>query len=194
MRKLAFLAAGSGLLALGAVVLFESSSTAQQAPAQPPRPWVLSVADSGNLKGPRQPIFFRHDIHVGVNKTPCQYCHYSVDESPEPGIPSMATCMGCHLVVGGRDSSDRAEIKKLRDAWNAKQPIEWTRVHTIARHAHFPHMRHIKVLGPNACQTCHGDVARMPQVFRVQNVNDMGFCITCHLQRGVNRDCTACHY
>ena len=91
MRKLALLAAGTGLLALGAVVLFEGSSTAQQAPAQPPRPWVLSVEDSAGLKGPKQPIFFRHDIHVGVNKTPCQYCHYSVAEASEPGIPSMAT-------------------------------------------------------------------------------------------------------
>jgi hypothetical protein len=64
----------------------------------------------------------------------------------------------------------------------------------VARHVHFPHSQHIKALGPNACQTCHGDVARMPQVFKVNNVNNMGFCITCHLQRNVTRDCTACHY
>jgi hypothetical protein len=31
-------------------------------------------------------------------------------------------------------------------------------------------------------------------VFRVNNVTNMGFCISCHLERGVNRDCTACHY
>jgi hypothetical protein len=156
--------------------------------------WVLTVADSADLKGPKQPIFFRHDIHVGVNKIPCQYCHSSVAESSEPGIPTMQSCMGCHLIVSGSDSSHRVEIKKLRDAWNAKQPVEWVRVHTLARHAHFPHMRHIKALGPNACQTCHGDVARMPQVFQVNNVNNMGFCITCHNQRNINRDCTACHY
>jgi hypothetical protein len=55
-------------------------------------------------------------------------------------------------------------------------------------------MRHIKALGPNACQTCHGDIARMPQVFKVNNINNMGFCITCHVERKINRDCTACHY
>ena len=49
---------------------------------------------------------------------------------------------------------------------------------SLARHAHFPHQRHIKALGPNACATCHGDVSRMPQVFKVNNVNNMGFCIT----------------
>lgn len=196
MRKLAFFAAGSLLLAAGAAALVQRPTTAQQAPvrADTLAAWVLSAGDSADLKGPRQPIFFRHDIHVGVNKTPCQYCHYSVAESSEPGIPSMQTCMGCHLIVSGSDSSHRVEIKKLRDAWNAKQPVEWVRVHTLARHAHFPHMRHIKALGPNACQTCHGDVARMPQVFQVNNVNNMGFCITCHTQRNVNRDCTACHY
>jgi len=28
----------------------------------------------------------------------------------------------------------------------------------------------------------------------VNNINNMGWCINCHLARGVNRDCTACHY
>ena len=83
---------------------------------------------------------------------------------------------------------------ELRDAFRDKKPVQWVRIHTIAKHAHFPHMRHIKVLGPNACQTCHGDVARMPQVFKVNNVNNMGFCVSCHVERKVNRDCTACHY
>jgi cytochrome c7-like protein len=198
MRKLALLGAGMLALALSAAAVLKRPAGALQTPA-PAKPdslvaWVLAKGDTASLKGPRQPVFFRHDIHVGVYKTPCQYCHYSVDESPEPGMPTMATCMGCHLVIGGSDSSHKAEIKKVRDSWNNKQPIEWVRIHSVARHVHFPHMRHIKVLGPNACQTCHGDVARMPQVFKVQNINNMGFCVTCHLQRKVNRDCTACHY
>ncbi len=198
MRKLALLGVGTLALALSAAAILKRPAGALQTPA-PAKPdslvaWVLTKGDTARLKGPRQPVFFRHDIHVGVYKTPCQYCHYSVAESSEPGIPTMATCMGCHLVIGGSDSSHKAEIKKVRDSWNNKQPVEWVRVHSVARHVHFPHMRHIKVLGPNACQTCHGDVARMPQVFKVQNVNNMGFCITCHLQRKVNRDCTACHY
>jgi len=195
MRKLAFLGAGSLVLAVAATV-FRNASSAEQAPARPDSlvAWVLAAGDTARLKGPRQPVFFRHDIHVGVYKTPCQYCHYSVAESSEPGIPSVQSCMGCHLVIGGSDSTHKVEIRKVRDAWNNKQPIEWVRTHSVARHAHFPHMRHIKVLGPNGCQSCHGDVARMPQVFQVNTINNMGFCITCHLQRKVNRDCSACHY
>jgi hypothetical protein len=196
MRKLALLGAGSLLLALGAVVAVQRTSTAQQAPATPDTlmAWALAPGDSARLRGPRQPVFFRHDIHAGLNKIPCQYCHSTVAVSSEPGIPSMQSCIGCHLVIGGSDSSHKVEIQKVRDANGKGQPIEWVRVHTLARHVHFPHMRHIKVLGPNACQTCHGDVARMAQVFQVNNINNMGFCITCHMQRKVNRDCTACHY
>ena len=103
MRKLALLGAGSLLLALGAAAVVQRTSTAQQAPAKPDSltAWVLQPGTPRDLKGPRQPIFFRHDIHAGANKIPCQYCHYSVAESSEPGIPSMQTCMGCHLVIGG---------------------------------------------------------------------------------------------
>jgi len=157
-------------------------------------PAPLTPADSASYKGPKQPIFFRHDIHAGQLKMQCQYCHYSAQVSSEPGIPSMQTCMGCHLAVAGKDSTNRAEIQKLKDAWNEGKPVEWIRIHNVARHVHFPHQRHIKAMGPNACATCHGNVARMPQVYQVQNVNNMGWCINCHLERNVNRDCTACHY
>jgi hypothetical protein len=200
MRKLVLIGAGAGAgaaaVGLVALALTSDSGRAQgaRAVADSAKAAVLAPADTARLLGPRQPIFFRHDIHAGQYKIQCQYCHYSVAVSSEPGVPSMQTCMGCHTVIAGSDSSHKVEIKKLRDAWNQKKPIEWVRVHYVARHAHFPHMRHIKALGSNACQTCHGDVARMPQIYKVNNVNNMGFCITCHLQRNVTRDCSACHY
>jgi hypothetical protein len=195
MRTFAFLLSGVGagglavLLALG-----DPGPQAQQAAAVPDSIAAPVIGDTGVLKGPRQPVFFRHDIHAGQFKIQCQYCHYSVAVSPEPAIPSIQTCMGCHLVIGGADSASRTEIRKLRQAWTDKKPIEWVRVHYLARHAHFPHQRHIKAMGPNACATCHGDVTRMPQVFKVNNVNNMGFCITCHVERKVSRDCSVCHY
>ena len=194
MLKLVPIGIGTLAVALGVVAAREAAPPTPPAAGDTLAAWVLTPGDSARLQGPAQPIFFRHDIHAGANKIPCQYCHYSVGESSEPGIPSLQSCMGCHLIIGGTDTTHQVEIKKLRDAWNEKQPVEWIRVHTVARHAHFPHMRHIKALGANACQTCHGDVARMPQVYEVNNVNNMGFCVTCHTQRQVNKDCTACHY
>jgi len=195
MRTMALVVGGIGATALAALLVVGGApSQAQQSKAAADSLAAPVITDTGSLKGPRQPIFFRHDIHAGQFKMQCQYCHYSVAVSPEPGIPSMQTCMGCHLVVSGSDSSAKTEIKKVRQAWTDKKPVEWTRVHFIARHAHFPHQRHIKALGPNACTTCHGDVSRMPQVFKVNNVNNMGFCITCHVERKVSRDCSVCHY
>ena len=197
MRKLAYVVGGvaaggvAAFLTLGRVPPYaQQASTVPDSIAAP----VLSASDSGNLKGPRQPIFFRHDIHSGQYKMQCQYCHYSVHVSPEPGIPTVQTCMGCHLVIGGSDSSHQTEIRKLRQAWTEKKPVEWVRVHYLPRHAHFPHQRHIKAMGPNACATCHGDVQRMPQVFKVNQVDKMGFCISCHIERKVSQDCSVCHY
>jgi hypothetical protein len=193
MRTLAIVLGGVGAGGLAAVLAFASPQPQQ---SQPPADSITApvISDTGSLKGPRQPIFFRHDIHAGQFKIQCQYCHYSVAVSPEPGIPTMQTCMGCHLVVAGSDSSNRTEIRKLRQAWTEKKPVEWVRVHFLPRHSHFPHQRHIKALGPTACASCHGDVSRMPQVFKANQVNNMGFCITCHLERGVSRDCSVCHY
>jgi hypothetical protein len=195
MGKLAFVVGGVAAGGVAALLALPDTASRAQQQASPPdslRPMVIS--DTGDLPGPRQPIFFRHDIHAGQYKIQCQYCHYSVAVSPEPGIPSVQTCMGCHLVIGGRDSSDQTEIRKLRQAWSEKKPIEWVRVHYLPRHAHFPHQRHINAMGPNACATCHGDVQRMPQVFKVNQVDRMGFCVTCHQQRNVSRDCSVCHY
>jgi hypothetical protein len=204
MRKSALLVGGAVASGLAAAVLSGfTGATTQQDPAAPAAPpaaasappaYTIAAGDSAFLKGPKQPILFRHDIHAGQYQITCQYCHYSAGYSSEPGIPSMQTCMGCHLIIAGGDSSNQKEISKLRDAWNAKQPVEWVRIHYVARHVHFPHQRHVKGMGPNACATCHGDVARMPQVWEVNDVNNMGWCINCHLERKVTRDCTACHY
>ncbi|MEO6068082.1 MAG: cytochrome c3 family protein [Gemmatimonadales bacterium] len=192
MRKLVLLGGGALVAIIAAVVLWRPSGAQTQDLGTVAR--TLTVADSASFKGPRQPILFRHDLHAGQFKMQCQYCHSTVAVSSEPGIPSMQTCMGCHLAIPGSDSASRVEIQKLRDAWRDRKPVEWTRVHFLPRHVHFPHSRHIQALGSTACATCHGDVARMPQVFQVNNVNNMGWCVTCHLERGVNRDCTACHF
>ena len=151
------------------------------------------ISDTGSLAGPRQPIFFRHDIHAGQARIPCLYCHFSAAVSSEPGIPSIQTCFGCHLTVVGSTPSHETEITKVRDAWGDRKPPEWRRVHTLPAFVRFPHMRHVKVLGVDGCTKCHGEVREMPQVRQVESLT-MGWCIRCHVQRQVTRDCTVCHY
>jgi len=197
MRTLAIVLGGVGAGGVAAVLAFTGPSPqAQQAAAPSDSLTAPVISDTGSLEGPRQPIFFRHDIHAGQFKIQCQYCHYSVNVSPEPGIPAMQTCMGCHLIVAGSDTGGKAEIQKLRQAWNEKKPVEWVRVHFLPRHAHFPHQRHIKALGTQSCTKCHGDVQAMPQVYQVATLR-MGWCVQCHVQNkpnSVSRDCTVCHY
>src|SRR5439155_25911271 len=120
MRRLVVVGVVGGLVAAGALAPSLRRFAAQAKPVAAdsltaPR---LTAADSARLQGPRQPIFFRHDIHAGQYKIQCQYCHYTVAASTEPGVPSVETCMGCHTVISGTDSTHKAEIRKLRQFWS----------------------------------------------------------------------------
>lgn len=189
--------------AVWALLLAVQVPAAAQTAASPGAPAPVPViSDTGSLAGPRQPIFFRHDVHAGQFKVPCLYCHYSVTVSSEPGIPTVQTCMGCHTIVSGSTPSHQEEIQKIRKAYSDRVAPEWIRVHAEPGFVRFPHQRHIKVLGTDACNTCHGEIAagarqvkveQMPQIYQVQTLR-MGWCIRCHLERKVSRDCTVCHY
>jgi cytochrome c7-like protein len=177
-------------VAIALVIAIPVAAQAGQSPSVAQAP---VISDTGRLRGPRQPIFFRHDVHAGQDRIPCLYCHNTVTISSEPGIPALQTCFGCHQMIGGSTPSHQAEIKKVREAWINKQPPVWTRVHALPGFVRFPHQRHIKVLGAESCSTCHGDVRTMPQVYQVSTLK-MGWCVNCHLERKVSRDCTLCHY
>src|SRR3989454_12228412 len=97
------------------------------------------ISDAGGLKGPRQPIFFRHDVHAGQDRIPCLYCHSSVAVSSEPGIPAVETCFGCHQLITGSTDEHKAEIKKVQHAWIGKQPPQWIQGQTLPRFDRFHH-------------------------------------------------------
>src|SRR5205814_5965471 len=60
-----------------------------------------SGASSSQNFAPEQPIAFPHPTHVQKLGMNCLYCHYSANKSPDPGLPAVGTCMGCHASVGG---------------------------------------------------------------------------------------------
>jgi hypothetical protein len=147
-----------------------------------PGPWAYSGASGythyigqGTGRSPVQPIKFPHPVHVNGLKLNCVYCHYAAFKSPDPGLPAVGTCMGCHTVVG----LDRPEIQKLAKYAGSKQPVPWVRVHKVPEYVHFPHMRHVNA--GVTCQTCHGQINNMPQVFQYASLN-MGWCVSCHVQ------------
>jgi hypothetical protein len=185
---------GSACIALGiALVVCAVIPAVAQSGQSAPVITAPVIRDTGSLRGPRQPIFFRHDVHAGQAHIPCLYCHYTATVSSEPGIPALQTCYGCHMMIGGSTPTHEAEIKKVRDAWSSQRAPEWVRIHTLPGFVHFPHMRHIKALGTESCTTCHGDVRAMPQVHQVAPLT-MGWCIQCHMLKQVTRDCLVCHY
>lgn len=151
-----------------------------------------SGASSPQGNGPQQPIAFPHPVHVKTVGMSCVYCHSSVYKSPDPGMPAVSTCMGCHTVVGPqrpaipgvRDSAaTSAELTKLWEyaglsGGKQARPIPWVRIHKVPEYVHFPHMRHVNA--GVTCQTCHGQVQEMARVSQAASLN-MGWCVNCHV-------------
>jgi hypothetical protein len=150
-----------------------------------------SGASSSQGRGPAQPIAFPHPVHVQKLGMNCLYCHYAANKSPDPGLPAVSTCMGCHTIIGPpRPASDigpartSAELQKLQryadltgGGRNAK-PIPWERIHKVPDYVNFPHMRHVNA--GVTCQACHGDVQNMSRVYQYSSLN-MGWCVRCHV-------------
>jgi hypothetical protein len=149
-----------------------------------------SGASSSQGFAPVQPVNFPHPRHVKQLGMNCLYCHYSATRSPDPGLPAVGTCMGCHSVVRGPRSAvegvadrDTAALNQLLafakgtpDQW---KPIPWVRIHKLPEYVHFPHMRHVNA--SVTCQTCHGPVPDMQRVYQYSSLN-MGWCVNCHVK------------
>ncbi len=164
--------------------------TAQQVFDPPPADFVApEVTDTAGLQGPRQPIFYRHDVHAGQYKMDCRYCHFAVEVSTTPGLPTLDTCMNCHLIAGAA----LPEVQKVQQAFNTREGVEWVEVHKLPPFVHFPHMRHVAANPPVRCQECHGPIQEMVQVYEYSPMK-MGWCLDCHKERGASIDCTVCHY
>src|SRR5437588_1707457 len=144
-----------------------------------------SGASSSEGNSPVQPVRFRHTVHVDTLKMNCLYCHFAANKSFDPGLPAMSTCMGCHTVVQGTSQENKAEIQKLAGFWNKKEPVPWIRIHKVPEYVHFPHTRHVNA--GVTCQTCHGQIQKMDQVYQASSLN-MGWCVSCHVNGYVPKE------
>ncbi len=140
---------------------------------------------------PEQPIKYSHELHAGVMKINCQYCHSGAYKSKNASIPSLNVCMNCHKVV----KTESPEIHKIYDALGydpatqkydstKAKPIQWVRIHNLPDFAYFNHSQHTKVAGIE-CQRCHGPIQTMKQVYQYSPLT-MKWCIQCHKRTGVN--------
>ena len=158
---------------------------------------------------PEQPIFFSHKVHAGVNQINCQYCHVGATEGKHAMIPSLNTCMNCHMNIAeytgdklfredGSEVNGTAEIAKLHKAvgftaggnantWDMDlgkvKPVEWVKIHNLPDHVYFNHSQHV-VAGKVQCQSCHGEIQKMDEVRQFTDLS-MGWCINCHRETKV---------
>jgi hypothetical protein len=192
-----------------------AQSSVPQVPTPPPYPsvgvrtgvyndgqaalWDLNIIDHFKYFGPPerargykpdQPINFSHVTHVQKNRMECQYCHWSVAKASYAAIPEVETCIGCHKLVNGKDEAAKGEIEKLKKYHEQGEPIPWVKVHVMPDYLKFNHKRHVKA--GVSCQECHGQVPEMEKVERVSSMK-MGWCISCHRDRGASIDCLVCH-
>jgi len=140
-----------------------------------------------------QPIAFPHETHAGTYGMDCMYCHFSAERSVDAGIPPVATCAGCHRLIPGEQNPE--EVQKVMEFANAGEPIPWVRIYKISDHARFPHMRHVNA--GLTCQECHGPVETMGAIEARDPAwqgDNMGWCVSCHVERDAARDCAVCHY
>jgi len=154
---------------------------------------------------PVQPIYYSHQVHAGVNQISCLYCHGGAMQGKQASIPSVNICMNCHMGISeyagqtklfredGSLVDGTAEIQKLYEyaGWDPGKklytgkgkPIEWIRIHNLPDHVYFNHAQHVAV-GQQACQTCHGEIQKMGEVYQFANLS-MGWCVNCHRETKV---------
>jgi cytochrome c553 len=154
---------------------------------------------------PVQPIFYSHKVHAGTNQISCLYCHGNAFEGKQANIPSLNTCMNCHMTINeytgaplfredGRQVDGTAEIQKIYEhaGWdpaqkkyvNAGTPVEWVRIHNLPDHVYFNHSQHTRA-GKVQCQTCHGEIHKMDEVRQFADLS-MGWCVNCHRESKVD--------
>jgi cytochrome c553 len=154
---------------------------------------------------PEQPIFYSHAVHAGKNQISCLYCHNGAYQGKQANIPSLNTCMNCHMTISeysgeqlyredGSQVDGTAEIQKIYDhvGWDPStktyskesKPVEWVRIHNLPDHVYFNHSQHT-VAGQVQCQTCHGEIQNMHEVKQFTDLS-MGWCVNCHRTTKVN--------
>ena len=154
---------------------------------------------------PEQPIYYSHKVHAGKNQISCLYCHGGAVEGKHANIPSVNTCMNCHMTISeyagaklyredGKEVDGSAEIQKLYEyaGWdptarvynNTGKPVEWIKIHNLPDHVYFNHSQHT-VAGKVQCQTCHGNIQEMDEVKQFAELS-MGWCVNCHRETKVD--------
>ena len=134
---------------------------------------VYSPYATGTSDPVDQPVPFSHEVHSGLLKLDCRYCHAKVEQAAFAGMPSTDVCMNCHTRVW----TGLPAIEPVRASYETNIPLAWRRVHNLPDFAYFDHSIHVQK--GYACVTCHGRVDRMDLVWQTETLY-MQWCLECH--------------
>jgi len=135
--------------------------------------WVRTPNATRRYQPVAQPVAFDHRVHVTGEHIDCRYCHFSAERSSSAGIPPTTTCVACH----SQTWMQSATLAPVRQSMETGRPLEWNRVDALPGFVYFNHAIHVnKGVG---CETCHGRVDRMGQVYQAQPMT-MSWCVSCH--------------
>ena len=135
--------------------------------------WVRTPNATRQYAPVSQPVPFDHRLHVTGFGIDCRYCHSAVERSATAGIPATSMCVPCHTESWMRSP----QLAPVRQSMATGQPIPWNRVHALPDFVYFDHSAHVtKGVG---CETCHGRVDRMAQVYQAAPLT-MQWCVSCH--------------
>ena len=120
-----------------------------------------------------QPVPFSHRHHVGELGIDCRYCHTTVEQTNNAGVPPTKTCMNCHAQIW----IDSPTLEPVRASFRTNRSIEWIKVYDLPDYVYFNHSIHIaKGVG---CATCHGRIDRMNLTWQEPSLQ-MEWCLDCH--------------
>lgn len=135
--------------------------------------WVRTPNATRQYAPTKQPIPFDHRLHVTGFKIDCRYCHSAVERSATAGIPAVSLCVPCHSDTWMKSP----QLAPVRQAVAMGRPVRWNRVHALPDFVYFDHSIHVaKGVG---CESCHGRVDRMGQVYQAKPLT-MQWCVNCH--------------
>jgi hypothetical protein len=135
--------------------------------------YARSPAATGQFQSRRQPVPFAHTVHASGLRIACVYCHAGAERSASAGLPPTAACVPCH-----QDSVFKSNLfTAVRQSLASGQPIPWHRVNSVPDFVFFNHAAHVR--NGVACDTCHGPVHLMNEVYQVAPLT-MEWCVACH--------------
>ncbi len=131
-------------------------------------PWVTGQYEPGD-----QPVQFDHRHHVRDDGIPCGYCHTEATRGRYAAVPPASLCMNCHAQIW----PDAPLLAPVRRAYAGGESLRWRRIHRLPGFVYFQHAVHVdRGVG---CETCHGRVDLMAQVYAVAPLT-MAWCVDCH--------------